>query len=285
MLFPHILKFEDKIIHCGTVVKEALPISTHQTVSAYAFGTGARRSLFVSPEKLSPDLYFLRTIIGNYRGVTADLMELLSSHGVDVRGYEDITIGNIALWNVCVKFPKDVNKFELRRIIMDEMTHKTSMVRPIDFFFFEWFPFCLNIEQEQHMLEIDDDYNLALDDETIGELNVTWDVRKASPIIATPLDHIRGILFYFINPRSRIVKCEFLIKDRKGTLSALTRIVAEHVDLVASRGDTIRFGESAKWRFYGILVGVLDTFKKKLEKCEPEILDSFSITEVDITRL
>jgi hypothetical protein len=164
---------------------------------------------------------------------------------------------------------------------MNEMTHKTTMVRPIDFFFFEWFPFCLNIEQEQHTLDINADYNLLLDDETIGELNVTWDVRKASPIIATPLDLIRGILFYFIDPGSRIVDCELLIKDRRGALAALSRKVAEHVNLVASRGDTIRFGDSAKWRFYGILTGNLDALKKKLKECEPETLESFSINEVD----
>jgi len=268
--------FQSGLLKCRDVTRNVLALYERETVYAYVMKTGAKRSLLVSPELLHPHLYFLRTIIANYQGALSDATETLTSHGIDIREYHGAVIGNVATWNACLSFPKNVDVFETRKAIERELGQRCGAIPPIGFFFVEKFPFLGTIEESQHEVYIAPDFEIKLEGTTLNDLGIAWDTEKPSVAISTSLDVFPGIMFYFIPPEVRLLDCELVMNDRVGTLRQLLKAVSEHIDLVASNGVTIRFGNRAKWKFYGSITGDKDLLKERLLQLQGRALVKIS---------
>lgn len=259
--------FQNGFLKCKDVTKNVLALYEKENVYAYVMKTGTRRSLLVSPESLHPHLYFLRTVIANYQGALSDAIDTLVSHKVDVREYHGAVIGNVATWNACLSFPENVDVFKTRKEIERKLGQRCGAIPPIGFFFVEKFPFLGTIEESQHEVYIPPDFKIKLEDRIMNGLEISWNSEKACVAISTSLDVIPGIMFYFIPPEAHLLDCELVMKDEVGSLRQILEVVSDHVDLVASNGVTIRFGNRAKWRFYGLITEDKNRLRKRLSRC------------------
>jgi hypothetical protein len=195
-------------------------------------------------------------------------MDTLFSLGIDVRAYDDVTFGNVAFWNVCLNIPKDLDDEKGHRVIIDKLRERCGIIPPVEFSLVEVFPYFGDLGKQDYKVVVNENLDARIDDEIISKLALDWKPETPSAVIATPIDLVPGIVLYFVQPNVTLFKCEVLMKDQVGAMKELTKIVAEHVDLLASAGRTIRFGDRAEWKFFGILTGDLNGLKENLGKAK-----------------
>jgi hypothetical protein len=284
MILPKILKFQDRIIHCSSIVKDVFDVSPDEILNAYIMRTERHRALFVTNEDLHPHLYFLRTTISNYQGVTSVAMEILSSLGIDVRAYDDVTLGNVAFWNVCLNLPKELDSSEGHRFIVEKLREKCGIIPPVEFSLVEVFPYFGDLGKQEYKIKINKNLDAPIDGDIASKLSLDWKPTIPSAVIATPIDLVPGIILYFAPPDTTLFMCEVIMKDKLGAMSEISKLVAKHVDLLASSGRTIKFREHAQWKFYGIVTGNLDGLEGDLKKAKN--LGKINLFErVDINKL
>jgi hypothetical protein len=265
------VKFQNRIMKCGSLAKDALLAVPNQTLFSYVLGNMPHCSLLVTPNRILPHLYFLRTTISNYQGATADAMEIFRSHGIDVRAYDETSMGDIAIWNVCLTFPEGSNFFQMRDRITTQLQQKCGIVPPVDFFFVEFFRHLGDVHRKAREVLADVNCDLNLGKETISEMGISWDIKEPTAAVATPFELIPGILFSLIMPTMKLLECELLIEDRVGSIAELTKLVSHEIDLVASSGMTLAFGKNALWRFYGVVTGDIERLKQRLADHKPPL--------------